>query len=118
MYEHARSGLDLGKLQVVAKKEPASATSLCGWAFLTNHARVLALLSINPGMTLRRIALAVDITERATQRIVKDLVDAGIVERERIGRRSNYHLQLGSKLAHPDFEHLTVGDLVSFLRPC
>ncbi len=104
----------MGKQRVAASKEPNALTSSRGWAILTSHARVLAVLSSDPSLTLRRVALAVQITERATQRIVKDLVEAGFIERERIGRRNKYLVQLCTKLPHPDIDHLTVGDLITF----
>jgi hypothetical protein len=39
---------------------------------------------------MREIAARVEITERAAQRIVADLIDLGYVERERAGRRNVY----------------------------
>jgi DNA-binding MarR family transcriptional regulator len=44
----------------------------------------------DPESRLRDVATVVGITERAAQRIVNDLVDAGYVERERVGRRNRY----------------------------
>ena len=49
------------------------------WHFVTSHTQVLLCLQQNPATRLRDIATTVGITERAAQRIVTDLVDAGYV---------------------------------------
>ena len=59
------------------------------WTFLTNHAQVLLCLAETPDIRLRDVAERVGITERATQRILADLVEAGYVETARIGRRNS-----------------------------
>ena len=53
------------------------------WDFLTNHAHVLICAADDPGIRLRDIAAAVGITERASQRILSELVEEGYVLRER-----------------------------------
>src|SRR3984885_9407067 len=60
------------------------------WLFLTSYARVLTCIAQDPGVRLREIGETAGITERAAQRIVAELVDAGYVTRERTGRRSRY----------------------------
>ena len=60
------------------------------WAFLTNHAQVLLCVARGPDTRLRHIADCVGITERATHRIITDLIDAGYLTRHRLGRRSFY----------------------------
>ena len=67
---------------------------MSGWGFLTNHAWVLLHISRQPESTGLAIAQAVGITERATRRIVDDLEAAGYVERERIGRRNRYRVDV------------------------
>ena len=51
---------------------------------------MLLCLHRNPRVRLRDIAQTVGITERAAQRIVSDLVEAGYVSRKREGRRNRY----------------------------
>jgi len=58
------------------------------WTFLTNHARVLFSLAAQPDLRLREVAEEIGITERAVQRIVTDLEEAGILTRSREGRRT------------------------------
>jgi len=62
------------------------------WTLLTNHAEVLLCIACDPEARLRDVAERVGITERATQRIVTDLVDAGYLTRRRVGRRNTYEV--------------------------
>ena len=58
----------------------------------------------------------VGITERAAQRIVNDLVEAGYLERERVGRRNRYVLNPDRPMRHPQqYEH-EIGELLDLLR--
>jgi predicted DNA-binding transcriptional regulator len=82
------------------------------WTFLTNHAHVLMCVARDPGMRLREVADTVGITERAAQKIITDLVQAGYLERERVGRRNHYRLNPELPLRHPmDREH-QVGEIL------
>jgi DNA-binding transcriptional ArsR family regulator len=85
------------------------------WTFLTNHSHVLILLAQNPTVVLREVAARVGITERAVQRIVADLEEAGVVERERVGRQNHYRVQTNIPLRHPIEAHRTIGDLVGII---
>lgn len=87
------------------------------WTFLTNHAHVLLCIATDPGMRLRDVAEKVGITERAAQRIVADLVDAGYLTRTRIGRRNQYEIHPELPLRHPVEQAKEVGDLVRLLKP-
>jgi DNA-binding IclR family transcriptional regulator len=82
------------------------------WTFLTNHAHVLVLLHRDPELRLRDLAQMVGITERATQRIVGELVDGGYVTRHRAGRRNTYTVHLDAHLRHPLEAAHTVGELL------
>lgn len=84
-----------------------------GWTFLTNHARVLRVVSREPASRLRDIAAACHITERTAQAIVTDLEKAGYLSRERHGRRTRYIPDLDGGLRHPADAHLTVRALLS-----
>ena len=82
------------------------------WTFLTNHARVLILIADSPGIRLRDIAQRIGITERATQRIVAELEEAGYLSHEREGRRNRYRLQADAHLRHPLERDVEIGDLL------
>jgi len=86
------------------------------WHFLTNHAQVLLCIERNPEARLRDIAGIVGITERATQRIVSDLVEAGYVTRERAGRRNRYALDRNVRMRHPSQFNHEIGELLDLLR--
>jgi DNA-binding MarR family transcriptional regulator len=85
------------------------------WTFLSNHAHVLVCLAIDPDARLRDVAQGVGITERAVQKIVGDLEAAGVLERERSGRRNSYRLNLEAPLRHALESHQTVGVLLSLV---
>lgn len=86
------------------------------WHFVTSHTQVLLCLQQNPDVRLRDVAETVGITERAAQRIVTDLVDAGYVSRHRTGRRNHYTLNRNLAMRHPSqFEH-EIGELLDLLR--
>lgn len=85
------------------------------WTFLTNHAHVLLCLSREHHDTLREVSQCVGITERAVQRIVADLESAGIIARERIGRRNRYKVNTALPLRHDLEAHKTVGDLMAMV---
>jgi DNA-binding Lrp family transcriptional regulator len=85
------------------------------WTFLSNHAHVLVCLALDPDARLRDVALSVGITERAVQKIVSDLEHAGVITRERAGRRNSYRLNLDVPLRHTLESHRTVGVLLSLV---
>lgn len=85
------------------------------WTFLTNHAHVMVCLGRDPQARIRDIAASVGITERAAQRIVADLVEAGYLERTREGRRNRYRLHPDLPLRHPMDRDTAIGQLVALL---
>ena len=78
-----------------------TAPSVRDFAFLTNHGNALLLIAHDPRIRIRDIAALLNITERATQRIVGDLARAGYVEREREGRRNRYSVRTDVPLGLP-----------------
>jgi PAS domain S-box-containing protein len=85
------------------------------WTFFTNHLHVLTAIARQPDLRLREIAREVGITERATHRIINDLVDQGFVRRSRIGARNRYEFQEGVALPHPLHADHTAGEVVRLL---
>lgn len=85
------------------------------WTFLSNHGHVLVCLALDPETRLRDVAASVGITERAVQKIVDDLEEAGIVTRERSGRRNRYRLNVNVPLRHPLESHRSVGALLGMV---
>jgi predicted ArsR family transcriptional regulator len=87
------------------------------WTFLTNHTQVLLCIAGNPDVRLRDVADRVGITERAAQRILADLVDAGFVVRERRGRRNHYAINGRAEMRHPAQEGQAIQGLLELLEP-
>jgi DNA-binding MarR family transcriptional regulator len=86
------------------------------WRFVTNHTQVLLCIARDPEARLRDVAEAVGITERAAQRIVADLVEAGYVTRVRVGRRNRYEIDREVRMRHPAQVEHEVGELLDLLR--
>ena len=78
------------------------------WRFLTNHTQVLICIARAPDVRLRDVAEQVGITERAAQRILADLVEAGYVERKRHGRRNSYRISEEQHMRHPAQEDIEI----------
>ena len=93
----------------------SSATPVRRWTYLSNHAHVLVCLARDPHSRLRDVAASVGITERAVQKIVDDLAEAGVLTRERSGRRNHYRLDVGAPLRHDLESHRTVGALLGMV---
>ncbi|HVA22925.1 MAG TPA: winged helix-turn-helix domain-containing protein [Chloroflexota bacterium] len=70
------------------------------WSFFSNHLHVLECLLRHPGATLVEVAALVEISPRAVQTIVNDLVEAGYLVRSRHGRRNSYVVDLDAPLRH------------------
>ena len=87
------------------------------WGFLTNHAHVLLCVARDPDTRLRHIGDCVGITERATHRIVCEFVEAGYLEKHRLGRRGFYEVNLDLPLRHTLESDHQLGELLApFLR--
>jgi DNA-binding IclR family transcriptional regulator len=86
-----------------------------GWTFLTNHARVLAAIADDHTARIRDIAAYCRVTERAVQKIIADLEQAGYLSHTREGRTNTYRIEPGMVLRHPAEAGLTVAALLSML---
>lgn len=84
---------------------------MSSWTLLSNHARILLLISEDPRIRKRDLAAQTDLTERAVHRIVHDLVRTGVLTVTKQGRRNHYQLRLDAPLT--DARCGTVGDFVS-----
>lgn len=85
------------------------------WTFVTNHARILAMILRDPGVRLRDLATACGLTERATQAVVTDLESAGYLTRTRRGRRNHYRITPGTLFRHPAEGQHEITDLLKLL---
>lgn len=98
----------------MANKQPE-----CGvWTFLSNHSHVLVCLAAGGDQIMREVAQKVGITERAVQRIVADLEQAGVLQRERDprdARRNRYRIDTDICLRHPLEAHCRIGALLELV---
>lgn len=85
------------------------------WTFLTNHSHVLLCLAKNPSMRIRDLADEVNITQRAIQRIVTELLEEGYLNKERQGRRNIYSICDNRALKHPIEWHKSTSDLIQLI---
>jgi DNA-binding IclR family transcriptional regulator len=88
------------------------------WTFLSNHGNVLVYIDEHRTARLREIADAVGITERATHKLVSELVDEGYLTRKRVGRRSEYSVNSEMHLRQPALARHTLNELlIGMSRP-
>jgi predicted HTH transcriptional regulator len=87
------------------------------WGFLTSHAFVLIEVTRNRDVTVREIAEGAELTERQAHRVLADLVDAGYVVRERVGRRNHYHVDGERPMRRPAMSAHPVSELLTALKP-
>jgi predicted transcriptional regulator len=85
------------------------------WTFLTNHGHVLLCIAADPESRMKDVAEKVGITERATQRIVADLVSEGYLSSQKKGRRNLYQVNSALRLRHPVERHNEIGQLLLLL---
>lgn len=88
-----------------------------GWAFVTNHARVLLCIARQPGTRRRDVASQTGLTERAVTTIISDLCQAGYLTRHRLGIRNFYEIHPELPLRGVDAESKApqVGTLLALL---
>ena len=88
-----------------------------GFSFLTNHGMALLAIANDPHARMRDIAADVQITERAAQRIVGDLIDSGYLDRERVGRRNRYKIRSELPVSLPAQRDIDLNSLLNVLLP-
>ncbi len=91
------------------------ARGVAEWSFFTNHARTLICIARDPGIRLRDLAVALDVTERSVYGIVTDLVEAGYVFKEKDGRRNRYRVEAQLPLPELIGRDRTIGDVLGLL---
>jgi DNA-binding IclR family transcriptional regulator len=86
------------------------------WTFITNHAQVLLAVAQQPDVRVRGIAAAAAITERYAYRMLRDLEDAGYVERRRHGRCNLYRIHRDLALGDPIVEGQALRQLLRLIE--
>ncbi len=86
------------------------------WTLFSNHGHVLVCLARDSEARLRDVAASVGITERAVQKIVRDLQDGGMVSVTKNGRRNSYRIHKKQTLRHDLEANCTLGNLVKLVN--
>ncbi len=94
----------------------SSSDSKHTWRFLSNHTQVMLCLHRNPDARFRDLAQSIGITERSAQGIVSDLIEAGYITREKIGRRNRYTVNPDVAMRHPAQGGHDIGELLELLK--
>lgn len=87
------------------------------WTFITNHAAALILIWQDADIRLSDLATKLQITERAAQRVVRDLVDGGYLAVRKQGRRNHYDVADDVTLRHPTVRSVELRKLLDILEP-
>jgi hypothetical protein len=90
--------------------------SMSNWTIFSNHGHVLFCLARDSEARLRDVATDVGITERAVQKIVRDLQDADMVSVKKIGRRNSYRIHKNTSLRHDLESACTLKDLIKVVN--
>jgi len=99
----------------MSAKSTETARAAPEFAFLTSYGKTLLLIADDPRIRTRDIAERLNITERATQRIVADLARAGYIDRQREGRRNRYSIRPDLPIGLPLQRDVEIGALVAIL---
>jgi DNA-binding Lrp family transcriptional regulator len=89
---------------------------MSNWTLFSNHGHVLVCLARDSEARLRDVAADVGITERAVQKIVRDLQEGGMISVSKHGRRNRYRIHKGVTMRHDLEAHCTLGELIQFVR--
>jgi DNA-binding MarR family transcriptional regulator len=82
------------------------------WTLFSNHGHVLVCLARDKEARLRNVADDVGITERAVQKIVGELQEAGFITITKHGRCNRYEINTRKTLRHALEAKCTVGRLL------
>ncbi|MGK2927704.1 MAG: hypothetical protein ACSLE2_18980 [Lysobacterales bacterium] len=85
------------------------------WTFFSNYGHVLVCLARNRDARLRDVAEEVGLTERAVQKIVRDLQQGDYLTVTKQGRCNRYRINRRKALRHALESHCTVGQLLSLV---
>lgn len=87
------------------------------WSLLSSHGQVLISISRAPELTVRRLSQLLNFSERRIMGVLRDLEDAGLIQRERRGRQNLYIINQDAGLRAPLLKEYKVRDLLKGLQP-
>jgi len=85
------------------------------WTFITHHAAILVLMTLNPRITARELSARVGVTERTVRTIIGDLEQEGYITKKHEGRTVSYSVNPDRSLRHVTQTDTAVGQLLSVL---
>lgn len=83
--------------------------------FFTNHALVLSHIAQQPRITARELSSIIGITERATLRIINDLLEEDYITKTREGRRNRYRINPDRAISPAGLEDMAAEVLLKTL---
>jgi hypothetical protein len=89
---------------------------MSNWTLFSNHGHVLVCLARDSEARLRDVAADVGITERAVQKIVRDLQNGDMVSVTKSGRRNCYRIHKKQPLRHDLEANCTLGELIRIVK--
>lgn len=89
---------------------------MSNWTIFSNHGHVLFCLARDSKARLRDVAADVGITERAVQKIVRDLQDGGMISVTKSGRRNCYLIHKKQALRHELEASCKLRDLIGVVN--
>ena len=114
-----RRGRSISTVILVVAASPSprrpGQSQLRGWTFITAHTQVLLAVAQKSDVRVREIAAATDITERYAYSVLRDLEDAGYVERRRQGRCNLYRIHPELALGDPIVEEHSLWELLRLI---
>lgn len=86
-----------------------------GWSPLTYHGQILVYLAKQPDTRQVELSRLVPVDLRTVARVIKQLVQAGVVRVEKRGRRNCYEVVMDAPLPGPLLQGRTVRDFLAGL---
>ncbi len=83
--------------------------------FFTNHALILSHIAQQPRITARELANTIGITERATSKIINDLLEEEYVTKTREGRNNRYRINPDKAISPPGLDEMAAEVLLKTL---
>jgi len=85
------------------------------WGLLSNHALVLIHVVEHPRSTLRQIADAVGVTDRAARSLLRAIEEDGVVARRREGRRNVYTVSIEALMEHRSYGGFSIAQIAALI---
>ena len=83
--------------------------------FFTNHALVLSHIAQQPRITARDLSYTIGITERATLKIINDLLNKEYITKTREGRNNRYRINPDQAISPPGLDDMAAEALLKTL---